>query len=142
MSKAPKSTKEEIKALKNTPYPAPPEVLDENIEHLVTEIISYVADKWTMILLEILEENGTQRFSELGQKAHGISQKMLTKTLRQMERNGLIQRKIYPVIPPKVEYTLTPLGQSLGNAFCGVWLWAETHQEKIKLSRQKFDSSS
>lgn len=109
------------------------------IEALVNEIIGRVADKWTMIVLEALEARGTMRFTELSQEIPEISQKMLTKTVRQMERDGLVSRKVYAVIPPKVEYTLTALGHGLSEAFCGVWIWAEKNHAKIHEARRKFD---
>jgi DNA-binding HxlR family transcriptional regulator len=68
----------------------------------------------------------------------GVSQKMLTKTVRQMERDGLVTRTVHPVIPPRVEYELTELGHSLGEAFCGVWIWAERHGEEIERARAAF----
>ena len=68
-----------------------------------------------------------------------ISQKMLTKTVRQMERDGLVIRTVHPVIPPRVEYELTELGRSLGAAFCGVWIWAEKHGEEIERARARFN---
>ena len=70
----------------------------------------------------------------------GISYKMLTQTLRQMEREGLVVRTVHPVVPPKVEYRLTNLGLSLSAAFCGVWLWAEEHLEEVETARAAFDS--
>jgi DNA-binding HxlR family transcriptional regulator len=91
-----------------------------------------------MLVLEALHEHGRLRFTRLGELIGGVSQKMLTKTLRQMEADGLLLRTIYPVIPPKVEYELTELGVSLGAAFCGVWIWAERHREAIMQSRQAF----
>ena len=84
---------------------------------LVKEMIGRVADKWTMLALEVLAEHGTLRFTQLGELISGVSHKMLTKTLRQMEADGLVRRTAYPVVPPKVEYTLTGLGLSLGAAF-------------------------
>ena len=63
---------------------------------------------------------------------------MLTKTVRQMEADGLVKRTVYPVIPPRVEYELTELGRSLGAAFCGVWMWVEMHHEEIERARQVF----
>lgn len=114
--------------------------LDPRVEALVTELIGRVADKWTMVLLEALEEHGEQRFSRLAELASGISQKMLTKTLRQMERDGLVTRTVHPVIPPRVEYRLTELGYSLNQAFCGVWIWAEQHREAVEQARARFDS--
>ena len=121
------------------PKTAPSATADPKIEALVHEIIGRVADKWTMILLEILVEHGELRFTRIGELAGAISQKMLTKTLRQMERDGLVVRTIHPVIPPKVEYRLTKLGQTLGEAFCGVWLWAEKHGDEIERARAAFD---
>jgi DNA-binding HxlR family transcriptional regulator len=128
----------------NTP-PAcatPPHVCDPALDALVREIISRVADKWTMLVLDILEEHGTLRFTRLGELVGGISQKMLTKTVRQMESDGLVTRTIHPVIPPHVDYRLTPLGQSLSSAFCGVWLWAEQHHDQITQARQTFRTAN
>jgi len=79
------------------------------------------------------------RFTRLGELVGGISQKMLTQTLRQMERDGLVTRTVHPVVPPKVEYKLTELGMSLGAAFCGVWIWASEHLERVEKARQTFD---
>ena len=102
------------------------------------EIIGQVANKWTMLILETLEEHGTLRFTQISRLVGGISQKMLTKTVRQMEYDGLVTRVIHPVIPPRVEYSLTDLGRSLGGAFCGVWIWAETYYAEIERARQAF----
>ncbi|MHC2107206.1 winged helix-turn-helix transcriptional regulator [Methylobacterium sp.] len=115
-----------------------PKDVDPTIEVLVNDIIAKVADKWTMLILEALDEHGTLRFTQLGKAVGRISQKMLTQTVRQMERDGLVRRTVHPVIPPHVDYTLTPLGESLGAAFCGVWIWAETHHAEIKHARRAF----
>ncbi|NYF90798.1 helix-turn-helix domain-containing protein [Tunturiibacter empetritectus] len=112
---------------------------DPKVEALVREIIARVADKWTMLVLEVLEEHGVVRFTRLGERVGGVSQKMLTKTVRQMERDGLVRRTVHPVIPPRVEYELTALGSSLSEAFCGVWVWAETHGEEIERARVAFE---
>ena len=120
------------------PHPDHPP-LDPRVEALVNEVIGRVADKWTMIVLEVLEEHGELRFTRIGELSGGISQKMLTQTLRQMERDGLVVRTVHPVIPPKVEYRLTDMGHSLSEAFCGVWLWAEAHLDRIEAARQAFD---
>jgi DNA-binding HxlR family transcriptional regulator len=80
------------------------------------------------------------RFTQIGRAVDGISQKMLTQTLRQMERDGLLIRTVHPVVPPRVEYRLTPLGLGLSEAFCGVWLWAERHLAEIESARHDFDS--
>lgn len=114
--------------------------VDPRVETLVNELIGRVADKWTLLVLEELEEHGTCRFTELARLVPGISQKMLTQTLRAMERDGLVHRTVHPVVPPKVEYRLTALGHSLGEAFCGVWAWAETHLAAVEAARSAFDN--
>ncbi|MCB1383500.1 MAG: helix-turn-helix transcriptional regulator [Notoacmeibacter sp.] len=112
---------------------------DPRIEALVNDLIGRVADKWTMLILEVLAEGGTMRFTAIGRSVPGISQKMLTQTLRQMERDGLVTRTVHPVIPPHVDYALSGLGETLGEAFCGVWLWAEANLEQIERARSDFD---
>jgi DNA-binding HxlR family transcriptional regulator len=124
--------------LNTAPPPTPPEYDDPDLDLLVREIIGRVADKWTMIALDVLEEHGRLRFTRLGELIGGISQKMLTKTIRQMEADGLVLRTVHPVIPPRVEYELTDMGRSLGEAFCGVWHWSEQHREAILESRKAF----
>jgi DNA-binding HxlR family transcriptional regulator len=122
------------------PHPPWPLDGDPRVEALVTEVIGRVADKWTMLILDILAEQGPLRFTALGRAVGGISQKMLTQTLRAMERDGLVTRTVLPVIPPHVEYRLTALGMSLGEAFCGVWHWAADHLEQIEEARAAFDA--
>ena len=113
---------------------------DPQVDALVTDVIGRVADKWTMLILEVLADHGEQRFTRVGKLVPGISQKMLTQTLRQMERDGLVLRTVHPVIPPKVEYKLTELGFSLGTAFCGVWTWAADNLRQIEAARTAFDA--
>ncbi|MAY87919.1 MAG: transcriptional regulator [Pseudooceanicola sp.] len=123
------SLRDELQALPPT---------DPSVDKLVEEIIGRVADKWTMLLIEILTETEVCRFKELSRACPGISQKMLTQTLRAMERDGLVTRTVYPVVPPKVEYRLTELGLGLSKAFCGVWLWAEANFEAIESARAAY----
>lgn len=124
-----------------TPHNLPwPTDIDPRVEALVTEVIGRVADKWTMLILDVLAEQGELRFTQVGREVPGISQKMLTQTLRQMERDGLVVRTVHPVIPPRVEYRLTDLGFSLGEAFCGVWVWAKDNLDRIDAARASFDS--
>jgi DNA-binding HxlR family transcriptional regulator len=113
--------------------------VDPRIEALVTELIGRVASKWTMLILEVLIERGELRFTRLSEMLPGISYKMLTQTLRAMEREGLIARTVHAIVPPKVEYKLTELGLSLGAAFCGVWVWAEQHLDDVERARATFD---
>ena len=98
-----KFTKAQIAAAKRYAGTIPPTAIDPRIEALVTKLIGRVADKWTMLVLEVLAEKGT-RFSRLAKAIGDISQKMLTQTLRAMDRDGLIDRTVFPIVPPKVEY--------------------------------------
>jgi DNA-binding HxlR family transcriptional regulator len=95
-----------------------------------------------MLVLEVLAEKGELRFTRLGELVEGISQKMLTQTLRQMERDGLIKRTVHPVVPPKVEYKLTQLGMTLGASFCGVWVWAAENLKLVERARREFDKKA
>lgn len=115
---------------------------DPAVEALVHELIGRVADKWTMIVLDVLTEHGELRFTKLGELAGGISQKMLTQTVRQMERDGLVVRTVHPVVPPRVEYRLTDLGLTLSEAFCGVWVWAAANRERVHAARAAFDAGA
>lgn len=115
--------------------------IDPKVEAMVQELIGRIADKWTLLVLEELEEGGTLRFTQLSRKIPAVSQKMLTQTLRQMERDGLVRRTIYPVVPPKVEYCLTQLGHGLSESFCGVWQWVEGNLKAVEAARKQFDSN-
>lgn len=139
MNKHPGFTDEQIVAAQFYARQTPPKDLDPRIAPLVTDLIGRVADKWTMLILEALIETTPLRFTRLSERVGGISQKMLTQTLRGMERDGLVVRKVYPVVPPKVEYSLTTLGFTLGAAFCGVWVWAANNLEEIEQARADFD---
>jgi DNA-binding HxlR family transcriptional regulator len=132
-------TEKQIAMAKIYAASTPPEDLDPRIEALVNDLIGRVADKWTMLVLEVLAEKGELRFTRLSEAIGGISQKMLTQTLRHMERDGLITRTVHPVVPPRVEYKLTPLGLSLGAAFCGVWVWAAENLGRVEQARREFD---
>ncbi|WP_431312398.1 winged helix-turn-helix transcriptional regulator [Sphingomonas natans] len=114
--------------------------VDPRVEALVHELIGRVADKWTMLVLEVLEEQGELRFTQLARAVTGVSQKMLTQTLRAMERDGLVIRTVHAVVPPRVDYRLTALGHSLGEAFCGVWIWAERNLAIVDAARCAFDA--
>lgn len=81
-----------------------------------------------------------QADSQISRLVPDISQKMFTQTLRRMERDGMVTRHVHAVVPPRVDYALTPLGASLGEAFCGVWLWAEANLERVESARADFDA--
>ncbi len=116
--------------------------LDTPRRALAREVVERVADKRTVIVLEVLAEHGVVRFSQLAKLAGGVSQKVLTKALRQMESDGLVRRMARPVIPPHVEYQLTQLGEGLGQAFGGVWEWAEANGDAVKKARAEFRATS
>jgi DNA-binding HxlR family transcriptional regulator len=110
-------------------------------DQLVREIFVRVADKWTMLVIDALGEQDQIRFSRLRTKIGDVSQRMLTKTLRQLERDGLVARSAYAQVPPRVEYRLTPLGVSLGESLCGVWLWVEAHMDEVERARRFWSQS-
>jgi DNA-binding HxlR family transcriptional regulator len=98
-----------------------------------------LVDKWVALVLGVLGKR-TIRFADLHRKIAGISQKMLTQTLRGLERSGLVQRTVYAEVPPRVEYSLTPLGKSLSELIRPIREWANLHIEEIAASQQQFDS--
>ncbi|MBZ0090535.1 MAG: helix-turn-helix transcriptional regulator [Thermoanaerobaculia bacterium] len=108
-------------------------------EALLREMLGRVADPWTLEVIEALDAPGVLRFTEVRARVGGISQKMLTKTLRQLERDGLVTRKVHAVVPPRVDYALTALGRSLGEAVCGIWSWVEANLETVDAARRAFD---
>jgi DNA-binding HxlR family transcriptional regulator len=108
------------------------------VEALTVELLGQIADKWTMLVLEELAVHDVMRFTELRRRVTGISQKMLTQTLRRLELNGLIERQVHAVIPPKVEYRRTALGHSLGAAVCGLWTWVEENADNMQAARSRF----
>ena len=142
MTAFPHFTAEQIAMAKLYAAATPPDVIDPRIEALVHELIGRVADKWTMLVLEVLGEHGELRFTRLSELVPGISQKMLTQTVRHMERDGLLVRTVHAVVPPKVEYRLTTLGLTLGAAFCGVWVWAVQNLEGVEQARRAFDEKN
>jgi DNA-binding HxlR family transcriptional regulator len=97
-----------------------------------------IADKWTVLIVGRLA-TGTRRFGELRREIAGVSPKVLTQQLRELERDGLVTRRIYASVPPKVEYSLTPLGRTLVGLLDAVRVWAETHIETVLEAQQTFD---
>jgi len=109
-------------------------------EALVHDVLAQVADKWTLMVIDALgEAPGTLRFTELMAAVKGVSQKMLTRTLRDLERDGLVTRKVHAVVPPRVDYGLTKLGHTLGEALCSIWLWVEDHADDVRSARRAFE---
>lgn len=107
------------------------------------ELLDRIADKWTTLIIGILAQaDGPVRFSEIRDAVRGISQKMLTQTLRDLERDGLVERTAYPVIPPRVEYALTPLGHTLKEPLNALAVWTEKHMDEVREAQQAFDARS
>ncbi len=101
-------------------------------------VLKMVAGKWRVLVLYALRGE-KRRYSDLQRSVGGISQKMLTQTLRDLERNGLVERTVYPVVPPHTEYALTPLGESLEEVVHGLGTWAQDHMEAVLGAREAYD---
>lgn len=104
------------------------------------DLLDAISGKWTILAVYILSER-TLRSSELQRVIGGISQKVLTQTLRNLERHGVVKRTVYPVVPPQVEYSLTKLGRSLVGVLAGVCVWSKDHYEDVAAARTRFDAS-
>jgi len=102
------------------------------------DVLDRVGDKWSVYVLFLLGD-GTRRFMDLRRSIEGISQRMLTVTLRNLERDGLISRTVYPVVPPRVEYALTPLGRTLRDVIDALVSWADEHTGNIQRARAVYD---
>jgi len=103
-------------------------------------MLNRIADKWTVLVLGLLETE-TKRFSTLQRQIGGISQKMLTQTLRGLERDGLIARTVYPEVPPRVEYAITPLGKTLVGLLAALRVWSETHIDEVQEAQNRYDKA-
>lgn len=104
------------------------------------QVLDRIGDKWTALVMGLLE-SGPQRFSALQRSIGGISQKMLTQTLRNLERDGLITRTLYPEVPPRVEYALTPLGVTLSTHITVIRHWAEEHIAEVLAAQTVYDAA-
>lgn len=105
------------------------------------QILDLIADKWATLVIGLLAQR-TKRFAELQRQIEGISQKMLTQTLRGLERDGLVRRTVYAEVPPRVEYTLTPLGETLCEPIMALIQWSEANIEAVEAARQRYDQRS
>ena len=105
----------------------------------ISELLSRVGDKWTVLVVNLMG-SGPKRFSEIKREVGGISQRMLTLTLRALERDGLVTRTVTPSIPPRVDYELTDLGRSLLVPVQALGSWALSNHERIEEARRKFDA--
>jgi DNA-binding HxlR family transcriptional regulator len=104
------------------------------------EMLARVGDKWSVYVIHVLDDAGTLRFNELRSAVDGISQRMLTVTLRGMERDGLVRRTVYPEVPPRVEYALTPLGKTLRQLVRALVAWSGAHLTEVDTARAAYDA--
>jgi len=105
----------------------------------IRDLLDRLSDKWSLLIVELLG-TGTRRFSELRRAVDEISQRMLTLTLRRLERDGLVRRTVHPFVPPKVEYALTPLGATLLDAIAPLVVWTREHRGEVAAARTGYDA--
>lgn len=101
-------------------------------------VLDLLTNKWVCLVIGALRP-GTLRFGELRRRLDGITQKMLTQTLRDLERAGLVHRAVYPSVPPRVEYSLSPLGANVGGLMDAIRVWSETHIDDIRRAQEEYD---
>ena len=118
--------------------PVPPPQANHEDCRGVASILSMVGDKWSVFVIIMLHD-GPRRFNELKRMINGISQRMLTLTLRGLERDGLVTRTVFPTIPPRVDYELTDLGRGLAHPVMALGEWAMQHKDQIEGARARFD---
>jgi DNA-binding HxlR family transcriptional regulator len=116
------------------------QVTEDHCAH-IREVLARVGDKWSLLVVVTLSA-GEKRFNELRRGIEGISQRMLTLTLRGLERDGLVSRRVTPSIPPRVDYSLTPLGRTLIEPVLGLFTWADKNRETIQQARDRFDAEA
>ena len=122
------------------PISRPSELVHTPANCHAREMLARVGDKWSVYVIHVLGDAGTLRFNELRGRVDGISQRMLTVTLRGMERDGLVTRKVYPEVPPRVEYTLTKLGRTLRQLVRGLVDWSGAHLVEVDAARTAYDA--
>ena len=122
--------------------PTPPRM--DEIDHAecraTVQVLDRIGDKWTVMVVGVLAQ-GPIRFNAILRQISGLSHRMLTLTLRGLQRDGMVQRRAYPTIPPKVEYELTPMGRSLIEPLHVMWQWAQQHRATIEAARTEFDAA-
>src|ERR1044072_9444203 len=106
------------------------------------QLLDRISDKWVALILAALGSDGPQRYSELSRRLAGVSQKMLTQTLRSLERDGLVTRTVLPTVPATITYELTDLGLSLQQLMWGVKVWAQAHMDEVLANRTEYDNRS
>jgi DNA-binding HxlR family transcriptional regulator len=115
-----------------------PSAVEQTATCEIRDLLDRLADKWSLLVVELLGD-GTHRFTELKRRIDGISQRMLTLTLRQLERDGLLTRTVHPTVPPRVDYQLTELGTSLLEAIEPIVIWTRSNRPAIIDARRRYD---
>jgi len=116
------------------------DALSDGEDILTREIVTRLADKWTLWTMSVLAEAGEpMRFSRVMENVEGVSQKSLTKTLRQLERDGLVTRVVFAEVPPRVEYAITPIGTEMLEQVYPLWLWAANNVGRFQQARAQYD---
>ena len=119
------------------------EQLGTDEERLAREIVNRLADKWSLWTMAVLAKaKGPMRFSRIQEQVQGVSQKSLTKTLRQLERDGLLIRKIFAEVPPRVEYQINPIGVDMLEKVEPLWLWVVENVQRFQAARGSFDKGA
>lgn len=134
-----KAGKAARRAQANAPPAPPPELERTPTNCHAREMIMRVADKWSMYIIHVLAQDSPLRFNELKRRVDGVSQRMLTVTLRGLERDGLVRRRMYPEVPPRVEYELTELGGTLRGIVCNLVTWSSAHLAEVDRARAEYD---
>ncbi|OZG70325.1 transcriptional regulator [Hahella sp. CCB-MM4] len=106
----------------------------------IRNVVAQIGDKWSILIIFCLVD-GPDRFNSLKSRIEGISQRMLTQTLRELERDGFVERTVYPQVPVKVEYELTELGKGLAKSVWGLVSWANDHHDEIRAARHNYDQN-
>jgi DNA-binding HxlR family transcriptional regulator len=117
-----------------------PNVYDANCPTRL--VLDLIADKWATLIIGLLIVEQPRRFAALQRQIGGISQKMLTQTLRSLERDGLVKRTVYPQVPPRVEYALTPLGETLCEPIAALIRWSEENIDAVTSAQKRYDEAS
>jgi len=120
---------------------SPGNICDTSASCEVRDLLDRIADKWSLLVIELLAHS-TRRFSELHREIDGISKRMLTLSLRQLERDGLVRRTVYPVVPPRVDYELTALGATVLETIESLVSWTRQHRGEVALARADYDRRS
>jgi DNA-binding HxlR family transcriptional regulator len=123
-----------------TPLKRPAELEYTPVNCHAHEVLTRIGDKWSVYVIHVLGDAKTLRFNELRNEVTGISQRMLTVTLRGLERDGLVTRTVFPEVPPRVEYSLTTLGATLRQLVRGLVAWSGAHLEEVDAARAAYDA--